>query len=119
MKHEELALLNKEEIINLVLRLSKQYEELLVAFQQVQTHYEALKFDYETLKSEYEALKVKIEQNQKPPTSSKNSSQPPSQDQKSNTSKDKARHRHGPPQGHVKHERESGWPIRIMWWICG
>lgn len=113
MKHEELALLNKEEIINLVLRLSKQYEELLVAFQQVQTHYEALKsdhealkFDYEALKSEYEALKVKIEQNQKPPTSSKNSSQPPSRDQKSNTSKDKARHRHGPPQGHVKHERE-------------
>src|SRR5664279_4705858 len=106
MKREELALLNKEEIIDLVLRLSKQYEELLVAFQQVQMNYEALKFDYEALKSEYEALKVKIEQNQKPPTSSKNSSQPPSRDQKSNTSKDKARHRHGPPQGHVKHERE-------------
>ena len=57
MKHEELALLNKEEIINLVLRLSKQYEELLVAFQQVQTHYEALKSDHEALKFDYEALK--------------------------------------------------------------
>ena len=113
MKREELALLNKEEIIDQVLRLLGQHEELLIAFQQGQVNYEALKSDYKALKSDYEALKydfealkVKFEQNQKPPTSSKNSSQPPSRDQKSNTSKDKTRHRHGPPQGHEKHERE-------------
>src|ERR1700690_727581 len=99
MKHEELALLTKEEIIDLVLRFSEQYEKLLATFQQLQR-------DHEMLKLDNEALKVKFEQNQKPPTSSKNSSQPPSRDQKSNTSKDRPRHRHGPPQGHVKYERE-------------
>jgi hypothetical protein len=36
------------------------------------------------LQDEIEALKLKFEKNQKPPTSSKNSSQPPSRDQKGN-----------------------------------
>jgi len=34
------------------------------------------------LQAEYDALKLKFEKNQKPPTSSRNSSQPPSKDQK-------------------------------------
>jgi transposase len=51
-------------------------------------------------------LKLKLEQRPKPPTTSKNSSQPPSRDQKSNQPKDRRKHRHGPPQGHEKHERK-------------
>jgi transposase len=58
------------------------------------------------LQADYEALKMKFEWNQKPPTTSQNSSQPPSRDQKSNTSKDRRKHRHGPPKGHEKHERK-------------
>src|SRR4030065_735174 len=59
-----------------------------------------------TLQDEIEALKLKIEINQKPPTSSKNSSQPPSRDQKGNLPAHRRRHRHGPPIGHKKHERK-------------
>jgi transposase len=58
------------------------------------------------LQDEIEALKLKIEKNQKPPTSSKNSSQPPSRDQKGNLPTRRRRHRHGPPIGHEKHERK-------------
>lgn len=59
-----------------------------------------------TLQVEIEALKLKFEKNQKPPTSSKNSSQPPSRDQKGNLPASRRRHRHGPPAGHEKHERK-------------
>src|SRR4030042_1404377 len=59
-----------------------------------------------TLQNEIEALKLKIEKNQKPPTSSKNSSQPPSRDQKGNLPAHRRRHRHGPPIGHEKHARK-------------
>ena len=58
------------------------------------------------LQDEIEALKLKFEKNQKPPTSSKNSSQPPSRDQKVSLPKDRRRRRHGPPNGHEKHERK-------------
>jgi transposase len=58
------------------------------------------------LQDEIEALKLKFEKNQKPPTSSKNSSQPPSRDQKGNLPANRRRHRHGPPIGHEKHERK-------------
>ncbi len=56
--------------------------------------------------AEIEALKLKLEKGKKPPTNSSNSSQPPSQDQKANRPKDKRKHRHGPPAGHVKYERK-------------
>ena len=59
-----------------------------------------------TLQDEIEALKIKFEKNQKPPTSSKNSSQPPWRDQKVSLPKDRRRRRHGPPIGHEKHERK-------------
>src|SRR5208337_2228853 len=95
MNYEELDLLSREQLIELIL---VQIEQLKQVAQ--------LQADFTQLKLDNEALKVKFEQNQKPPTSSKNSSQPPSRDQKSNTAKDKTRHRHGPPQGHEKHERE-------------
>jgi transposase len=78
MGKTELEALSKEELIQLIL----------------------------TLQAEIEALKLKFEKNQKPPTSSKNSSQPPSRDQKGNLPAGRRRRRHGPPFGHEKHERK-------------
>jgi transposase len=92
MKREELDLLTKEELIDLFLQQQEQIGR-------IQTGYEHLQADYE-------ALKARVDQQGKPPTSSKNSSQPPSRDQKGNRSKDKRKRRHGPPVGHEKHERE-------------
>ena len=77
--------LTKDELIELIL---VQYEQL------------------NKLQADYEALKLKFEKNQKPPTSSRNSSQPPSRDQKGNLPASRRRHRHGPPIGHEKHERK-------------
>ena len=85
MSQKDLEALSKEELIQLILEQAKQLAQL---------------------KADYEALKMKFEQNRKPPTSSKNSSQPPSKDQKSNQPKDKRKHRHGPPKGHEKNERQ-------------
>lgn len=92
MTQEELEQLSKQELIDLILLQSKQIAEIMDAFKK--------------LNANYEALMMKFNNNQKPPTSSKNSSQPPSKDQKSNEPKGKSRHRHGPPKGHEKHERE-------------
>ena len=78
MTRDDLARMNRDELIDLV--LEKQ--------------------------SEIEALRLKMEKNRKPPTNSGNSSQPPSQDQKANRPKDKRKRRHGPPMGHVKYERK-------------
>src|SRR5271157_312433 len=85
MTESELAQLKHEELIKLILAQAQQIE---------------------ALKAENEALRLKLEKNQKPPTNSSNSSQPPSRDQKSNLSAKRKRHRHGPPLGHEKHERE-------------
>ena len=56
--------------------------------------------------AEIEVLRLKLEKDKKPRTNSGNSSQPPSKDQKVNRAKDKPKQRHGPPKGHVKHERK-------------
>ncbi len=85
MTQDDLSKMSREELIELAL---SEYAEL------------------QTLKVEYEALKLKLEKNKKPPTNSGNSSQPPSQDQKTNRPKDKRKKRHGPPLGHVKSERK-------------
>jgi transposase len=67
------------------------------------------------MKLEIEALRLKLEKNKKPPTNSSNTSQPPSRNQKPNRPKDKRKHRHGPPVGHVKYERKMvAAPDRIM-----
>ncbi|HVN56339.1 MAG TPA: IS66 family transposase [Anaerolineaceae bacterium] len=84
MNREALERLTKEELIDLILLQAEQLKQL---------------------QADFEALKLKFEHNQKPPTTSKNSSQPPSRDQKGNASKDKRLHRHGPPKGHAKHIR--------------
>jgi len=78
MTREDLTQLSHEKLVNLV--LEKQ--------------------------AEIEALQMKLEKGKKPPTNSGNSSQPPSQDQKGNQSSKQKRHRHGPPKGHAKYERE-------------
>src|SRR5919108_2351683 len=58
------------------------------------------------LQAEVAALRLKLEKNNKPPTNSGNSSQPPSKDWKGNRPAKRRRRRHGPPLGHEKHERE-------------
>ena len=86
MTQNDLELLSKEELIRLILEQAQQLAQL---------------------RADYDALKQKLDQIQrKPPTSSRNSSQPPSKDQKSDQPKDRRKHRHGPPQGHEKHERQ-------------
>jgi len=85
MTEHEATQLTHEELVKLVLAQAQQIE---------------------ALKKENEVLRLKLEKARKPPTNSSNSSQPPSQDQKSNLPAKRKRHRHGPPLGHEKHERE-------------
>lgn len=96
MEQADLQSLDKD---NLILEQSKMIAQL-------QADNERLLKALGQLQADYEALKMKFEHNQKPPTTSRNSSQPPSKDQKGNTPKDKRKHRHGPPKGHEKHERQ-------------
>lgn len=84
MTAEELELLSKDELIRLILAQAKMLEQM---------------------KADYEELKRRFDEKQKPTTTSKNSSQPPSKDQKSNQGKSRPRHKHGPQFGHDKHER--------------
>ena len=85
MTRNDLAQMSRDELIDLILVEHAQLE---------------------SLRADYEALKMKLEKGKKPPTNSNNSSQPPSRDQKSNIPAKRKKHRHGPPQGHPKHERE-------------
>jgi transposase len=92
MTEKELSQLTREDLIALLL---KQFAQI-----------EALQANVLQLQRENEVLRKKVEQLQKPPTTSKNSSQPPSLDHKGNRPGDKARKRHGPAKGHEKHERQ-------------
>jgi transposase len=94
MQQDELERLSKEQLIDLLLAQQEEMAKLLAAFEQ--------------LKADYEALLYKFEHNKrKPPPTSKNSSLPPSRDQKSSRPKHHGRRRkHGPPEGHEKHERK-------------
>jgi transposase len=85
MSKEDVGELTREELIEAVLKLQTIVEQL---------------------QHENEVLRKKVEQLQKPPTNSKNSSQPPSLDRKGNRPGDKPRKRHGPAKGHEKHERQ-------------
>jgi len=58
------------------------------------------------LQAEIEVLRLKLGTGKKPPTNSSNSSQPPSRDQKGNLPPKRKRHKHGPPAGHAKYERQ-------------
>lgn len=83
--------LTREELIGLVLAQAEQMVNFQVLLAQLQ--------------ADNEALRVKLEKLQKPPTSSSNSSQPPSRDQKRNKPADRPKRKHGPPAGHAKYER--------------
>lgn len=85
MTENDLARLQHEELIKLILAQAQQIE---------------------ALKAENEALRRKLDKNNKPPTNSSNSSQPPSKDWKGNLPAKRRKRRHGPPMGHEKHERE-------------
>ena len=85
MNHDDLAWMSRDELIDLILAEHAQLE---------------------ALRADYEALKLKLEKGKKPPTNSSNSSQPPSRDQKTDLTKKRKKHRHGPPIGHVKYERK-------------
>jgi transposase len=85
MTRTDLARLSHDDLIDLVLAQAEQNSKL---------------------QAEIEALRLKLEKGKKPPTNSGNSSQPPSQDQKGSLPPKRKKHKHGPPQGHIKHERE-------------
>jgi transposase len=90
MTQAHLEELTREELIGLVLAQADQMTRLQVIIGQLQ--------------ADNEVLRVKLEKLQKPPTSSSNSSQPPSRDQKRNKAAGPKR-KHGPPTGHQKYER--------------
>ena len=89
---DELGKLDRDQLIEIILIQSAQIEAILTQLEQLQR--------------ENEVIRKKLEPKQKPPTTSKNSSQPPSRDQKGNASPKKQKHRHGPPMGHDKNERK-------------
>ena len=60
----------------------------------------------EVMRKEMEVLRLKLEKRQKPPTNSGNSSQPPSQDQKSGKMVNRPKRKHGRADGHEKQERQ-------------
>ena len=101
MTREELEALSKEELIDLVLAQGEQLAQLQAAFRQLQ--------------ADYEALKLKFEQNQKPATSSQNSSQPPSRDQKGSLPKER-RNRDMVRRPVTRSMSGSSWLIRIILW---
>lgn len=85
MIQEEMEHLNREELISIILKQAK-----LIA----------------ALQKEIDALRMKLEKGQKPPTNSKNSSQPPSRDQKSGKLVNRPKRKHGRSKGHEKYERK-------------
>ena len=76
-------------------------EELLVLLKKFLVEFESLRQRVAGLEAENQQLKQQL--NQSP--NSRNSSQPPSRDQKSNQPPDKRKKKHGPPFGHQKFSR--------------
>lgn len=91
MNRAELDGLSREELITLVLTQAEQLATVQTSLAQLQ--------------ADYAALRLKFEKDQRPPTTSQNSSQPPSRDQKANKPAGAAKGKHGPPVGHPKHMR--------------
>jgi len=92
MTRAELDALSREELIAVVLAQAEQIA--------------ALQATLARLQSDSAALRLKLEKDQPPPTTSRNSSKPPSRDQKSDIPESHAKRKHGPPAGHAKHERK-------------
>jgi transposase len=91
MTQEDLAQLSREELIQIILAQAEQLAVLQETMAQ--------------LKADNEALRLKLAKGKKPPTNSSNSSQPPSRDQKRSLPTERRKRKHGPPIGHMKHER--------------
>jgi transposase len=85
MSRDELAELEREALIEMILQQGQQIA---------------------SLQTEIEVLRLKLEKGKRPPTNSSNSSQPPSRDQKSNLPAHRKKRRHGPPLGHPKYARK-------------
>lgn len=85
MTREKMARMSRDELMDLILKQAQQIAGL---------------------QAEIEALRKKLEQGQKPPTNSGNSSQPPSRDWKGDLPAERKKRRRGPPQGHAKHVRK-------------
>ena len=85
MTRDKMARMSRDELMDLILMQGQQIA---------------------VLQSEVEALRKKLEQGQKPPTNSGNSSQPPSRDWKGDLPAERKKRRRGPPQGHPKHVRK-------------
>ena len=92
MNRADLDVLSREALIAMVLTQAEQLATLQTTFAQLQ--------------ADYAALRLKFEKDQRPPTTSRNSSQPPSRDQKANKPEAGAKRKYGPPAGHAKHERQ-------------
>ena len=60
----------------------------------------------EALEKENQLLREEIERLKRPKPNSRNSSQPPSRDQKTNSSNDQSKKKHGPPFGHKRFVRQ-------------
>ena len=85
MIQQEFEHLSREELIAIVLAQAEQITDL---------------------QKEMAVLRMKVEKLQKPPTNSRNSSQPPSGDQKAGKLVNRPKRKHGARQGHEKHERK-------------
>jgi hypothetical protein len=92
MIRAELDALSREKLIAVVLAQAEQIAALQATLAQLQ--------------SDSAALRLKLEKDQPPPTTSRNSSKPPSRDEKSDIPEARAKRKHGPPAGHAKHERK-------------
>ena len=86
MTQQEIEHLNREELIRIILAQAEQIASLQVIVAQ--------------LEADNDALRMKLEKQQKPPANSKNSSQPPSRDQKSGKMVNRPKRKHGPANGH-------------------
>jgi len=89
---QEIEHQGREELIRIILTQAEQIASMEVIVAQ--------------LEADNDALRMKLEKQQKPPTNSKNASQPPSQDQKSGKMVNRPKRKHGPANGHEKHERK-------------
>lgn len=82
---EQLEQLGREELLQLT-------KDLLSLVQQLQAR--------------LAKLEAELDKRRRPPAHSRNSSQPPSRDQKDNRCADPAKKKHGPPFGHKPHQRQ-------------
>ena len=86
-------------------------EELLALLKALLPEFELLRQRVANLEAENERLKQQLTGS----TNSRNSSQPPSRDQKPNLPPGKAKKKHGPPFGHQKFSRPLTCPKSGLW----